>query len=87
MNKTTSQSLKKFLSIAVDMLRPAYARNASEFRRHCIILGTTNELAYLRGLTCNQRIWPVTVGKTDLTRFRADADQLWAEAVVFEAAG
>lgn len=87
MNKTTSQSLKKFLSTAVDMFRPAYARNASEFRRHCIILGTTNELAYLRDLTGNRRIWPVTVGEIDLGRFSADVDQLWAEAVVREAAG
>ncbi|RXV70212.1 hypothetical protein C6W92_00810 [Roseovarius sp. A46] len=87
MNKTTSQSLKKFLSTAVDMFRPAYARNAAEYRRHCIILGTTNELAYLRDLTGNRRIWPVTVGEIDLGRFSADVDQLWAEAVVREAAG
>lgn len=87
MNKTTSQSLKKFLSTAVDMFRPAYARSTSEFRRHCIILGTTNELAYLRDLTGNRRIWPVAVGKIDLVRFAADVDQLWAEAVVREAKG
>lgn len=86
MNKTTSQSLKKFLSTAIDMFRPAYARSATEFRRHCIILGTTNELAYLRDLTGNRRIWPVTVGKIDLGRFSTDVDQLWAEAVVREAA-
>lgn len=87
MNKTTSQSLKKFLSTAVDMFRPAYARTASEFRRHCIILGTTNELAYLRDLTGNRRVWPVTVTKIDLERFSSDVNQLWAEAVVREAAG
>lgn len=87
MNKTTSQSLKKFLSTAVDMFRPAYARTASEFRRHCIILGTTNELAYLRDLTGNRRIWPVTVGKIDLKRFSSVVDRLWAEAVVREEAG
>ncbi len=87
MNKTTSQNLKKFLSTAVDMFRPAYARNAAEFRRHCIILGTTNERAYLRDRTGNRRIWPVTVGQIDLERFTADVDQLWAEAVVREAAG
>lgn len=85
MNKTTSQSLKKFLSTAVDMFRPAYARNTSEFRRHCIILGTTNELAYLRDLTGNRRIWPVAVGQIDFVRFAAEVDQLWAEAVVREA--
>lgn len=87
MNKTTGQSLKKFLSTAVDVFRPAYARAASEFRRHCIILGTTNELAYLRDLTGNRRIWPVTVGKIDLKQFSSNVDQLWAEAVVREEAG
>lgn len=87
MNKTTCQSLKKFLSTAVDMFRPAYARNTAEYRRHCIILGTTNELAYLRDLTGNRRIWPVTVGQIDLARFAADVDQLWAETVAREAMG
>ncbi|SHH01669.1 VapE domain-containing protein [Cognatishimia maritima] len=87
MNKTTSQSLKKFLSTAVDMFRPAYARTASEFRRHCIILGTTNEIAYLRDLTGNRRIWPVNVCKIDLVGFSSDVDQLWAEAVVREEKG
>jgi len=87
MNKATSQSLKKFLSTAVDMFRPAYARTASEFHRHCIILGTTNEHAYLRDLTGNRRIWPVTVRQIDLERFSADVDQLWAEAVEREAKG
>lgn len=87
MNKTTSQNLKKFLSTSVDMFRPAYARNAAEFRRHCIILGTTNDGKYLRDLTGNRRIWPVSVGQIDLKRFGEDVDQLWAEAVVREAAG
>ena len=87
MNKTTSQNLKKFLSTAVDMFRPAYARNTTEFRRHCIILGTTNEATYLRDLTGNRRIWPVEVGEIDLARFTVDVDQLWAEAVARESEG
>ncbi|WP_439524186.1 VapE domain-containing protein, partial [Marivita sp.] len=87
MNKTTSQSLKKFLSTSVDMFRPAYARNVAEFRRHCIILGTTNDGKYLRDLTGNRRIWPVSVGQIDLKRFSEDVHQLWAEAVAREAAG
>lgn len=86
LNKTTSQSLKKFLSTSTDIYRRAYGTNASDYRRHCIILGTTNELAYLRDLTGNRRIWPVTVGKIDLARFSSDVDQLWAEAVVREEA-
>lgn len=87
MNRTTSHSLKKFLSTAIDMFRPAYARNAAEFRRHCIILGTTNENSYLRDRTGNRRIWPVKVREINLTRFSSDVNQLWAEAVTREASG
>jgi predicted P-loop ATPase len=87
MNKTTSQSLKKFLSTSTDIYRRTYGRDAGDYRRHCIILGTTNEGTYLRDLTGNRRIWPVLIGQIDLKRFGADVDQLWAEAVVREAAG
>ncbi len=87
LNKATSQSLKRFLSTAIDTFRRAYGRDAGEYRRHCIILGTTNEGAYLRDLTGNRRIWPVVVRRIDLARFGADVHQLWAEAAVREAAG
>ncbi|KPQ05982.1 MAG: putative P-loop ATPase [Rhodobacteraceae bacterium HLUCCA12] len=87
LNKTNQQNLKRFLSTAIDTYRRAYARDASENRRHCIILGTTNERRYMRDLTGNRRMWPVLVGKIDLARFSTDVDQLWAEAVVREATG
>lgn len=87
LTKATSQNLKRFLSTATDSYRRAYGRDAGEYPRHCIILGTTNEGAYLRDLTGNRRIWPVMVGQIDLVRFSADLDQLWAEAVVREHAG
>lgn len=87
LNKATSQSLKRFLSTAIDTFRRAYGRDAGEYRRHCIILGTTNEGAYLRDLTGNRRIWPVVVRRIDLAQFGADVHQLWAEAAMREAAG
>lgn len=87
LNKATSQSLKRFLSTAIDTFRRAYGRDAGEYRRHCIILGTTNEGTYLRDLTGNRRIWPVLVRGIDLVRFGSDVHQLWAEAVVRESAG
>lgn len=86
-SKTASQTLKRFLSTCIDMFRRAYARDASSFARHCIILGTTNEGAYLHDLTGNRRIWPVQVSTIDLKRLATDVDQLWAEAVVRERAG
>ncbi|MGV0910855.1 VapE domain-containing protein [Martelella sp. FOR1707] len=87
MNHTTSQSLKKFLSTDTDNYRKAYGHDARGYRRHCIIIGTTNEDAYLRDLTGNRRFWPVKVGEIDLARLKEDVHQLWAEAVVRERAG
>lgn len=87
LNKATSQSLKRFLSTSIDTFRRAYARDAGEYRRHCIIIGTTNERTYLRDLTGNRRIWPVLVRGINLARFGEDVHQLWAEAVVREAEG
>jgi hypothetical protein len=37
LNKATSQSLKRFLSTAIDTFQRAYGRDAGEYRRHCII--------------------------------------------------
>lgn len=87
LNKSTSENLKRFLSTSIDTYRRAYARDAGEYRRHCIIIGTTNEGAYLRDLTGNRRIWPVRVGSIDLDRFTRDVDQLWAEAAAREREG
>lgn len=87
MNHTTSQNLKKFLSTDTDNYRKAYGHDARPYRRHCIILGTTNEDSYLRDLTGNRRFWPVRVGCIDLMRLKEDVHQLWAEAVVREEAG
>lgn len=87
MSKTTSQSLKKFLGTRIDTYRKAYARDAQAFKRHCVIVGTTNEDAYLRDLSGNRRFWPVLVGEIDLEGFGNDVHQLWAEAAAREAKG
>lgn len=87
MNKVTSQNLKKFIVTRIDKYRKAYARDAGSFKRHCIILGTTNEDTYLRDLSGNRRFWPVLVDEIDVEGFSRDVHQLWAEAVVREAAG
>lgn len=87
MNKATSQKLKKFLSSPSDTYRKAYGRDAREYPRHCIIIGTTNEDTYLRDLTGNRRFWPVQNGDIDLNGFARIVDQLWAEAAVYEAEG
>lgn len=85
--KATLDAIKKFISTPVDVYRRAYAHNSGHYPRHCVIIGTTNEDAYLRDPTGNRRFWPVCVGAIDVERFGADVDQLWAEAVVRERAG
>lgn len=87
LNKATGESLKRFLSTSTDSYRRAYARDAGEYRRHCIIIGTTNEDSYLRDLTGNRRIWPVQVRRIEVDGLKDSVDQLWAEAVVREAQG
>ncbi|MGY6570566.1 MAG: VapE domain-containing protein [Salinarimonas sp.] len=85
--KATLDAIKAFLATPIDTYRPAYAHTAGSFPRHCVIVGTTNEDAYLRDPTGNRRYWPVKVGSIDIESFSRDVHQLWAEAVVREQAG
>lgn len=85
--KATLDAIKAFLATPIDTYRPAYAHTAGSFPRHCVIIGTTNEDAYLRDATGNRRYWPVRVGSIDIEAFSRDVHQLWAEAVVREQAG
>jgi len=84
--KATLDAIKAFLATPIDTYRPAYAHTAGSFPRHCVIIGTTNEDAYLRDATGNRRYWPVRVGRIDMEAFSCDVHQLWAEAVVREQA-
>ncbi len=87
LGKMASQDLKRFLSASTDKYRKPYDKNAQNYKRHCIIIGTTNEDDYLRDLTGNRRIWPVRVGRIDIVQFKENIDQIWAEALDREAKG
>lgn len=87
LSKVAAQELKKFLSEGTDTYRRPYDKTAQRNQRHSILIGTTNETAYLRDLTGNRRFWPVTTGHIDLAGFKEAIDQLWAEAVIREAKG
>ena len=75
-------AVKAFLTSAIDRYRPAYGRNTIEWKRQCVIVGTTNEATFLSDSTGSRRFWPVEVGVIDLDELAAVRDQLWAEAVV-----
>jgi predicted P-loop ATPase len=76
-----------FLSRQVDRARMAYGRIVSEVPRQCVIVGTTNDLEYLRDTTGNRRFWPVRCQRFDVSALHRDRDQLWAEAAAREASG
>lgn len=74
-------TVKAFLSAVVDKGRTAYARNVRSVPRRCAMAATTNEDDFLRDPTGNRRFWVVPCGTVDLDWFRAERNQLWAEAV------
>lgn len=82
-----SVSLKAFLSRTHDEARMAYQRETTRRPRGFVVIGTTGSSDYLREDTSNRRFWPVCVRRFDLVRLSEVRDQLWAEAVIAEAAG
>lgn len=80
MRKADAESLKAFLSITEDRCRMPYERNVQDYPRRCVIVGTTNDAAYLRDMTGNRRFFPVFIPKIDLDGLTKVRNQLWAEA-------
>ena len=78
------ETIKAFLSTQKDRYRPPYDKQAQDFLRSCIIVGTTNsEHGYLRDSTGNRRYWPVSVRKSERSPWELDeatVAQIWAEA-------
>jgi hypothetical protein len=76
------EAVKAFISSQVDVFRPPYARNSVIAPRACVIVGSTNEGAFLSDMTGNRRFWPVKVAdEIDVGLAAEWRDQLWAEAV------
>ncbi|MBK6704250.1 MAG: hypothetical protein IPG56_11180 [Caulobacteraceae bacterium] len=87
LSRTESERTKAFLSRTHDRARRAYGYASIDQPRRCIFIGTTNDNNYLKDPTGNRRFWPVATGRIDLDALAADRDQLWAEAVIADAAG
>lgn len=87
--KKDIDEIKHFLTKQYDSYRPAYGRHVITVPRQSVLVGTTNELTFLRDDTGNRRFLPVRVmvqkpkyekGWRALTD--EIIDQLWAEAYI-----
>jgi len=82
--KVDTDKLKSFLSKTTDRVRLAYRRNAEDYPRQSVFIGTINPEeggGYLKDTTGNRRFWPVVCKKVDFSGLKENRDQLWAEAV------
>lgn len=87
--------MKSFISRLVDKFRPAYGRVREVRPRQCVVVGTTNEELFLRGVGTGNRRSPVVEIRPELRKCAvtvrewvgAHRDQLWAEAVELFRAG
>jgi hypothetical protein len=76
-----AEARKSFLSSRTDTYRKPYARNVSQSKRHCVVVGSTNSSVFLSDVTGSRRYWVVPVDKVDLDWLRLNRDQLLGEAV------
>jgi predicted P-loop ATPase len=84
----SATSVKAFITSQVDQVRPPYARALADFPRTCIIVGTTNQDAFLADSTGSRRYWVIELDrKVNLPLLTEWRDQLWAEAVAAFNAG
>jgi len=77
-----ANAIKKFASCPTDRYRAVWAKNARDFPRQCVCVGTTNEDEYLKDNTGARRFWPIKTHTIHIDKIEQDRDQLFAEAVV-----
>ena len=74
--------IKAFITSQIDKYRPPYARAVVGVPRCNVIVGSTNEDAFLADPTGSRRFWCIRVpGAVNQDALERDRDQLWAEAL------
>jgi len=79
-NRAEATRIKQIISCRTDRFRRPYAREAQDYPRRCVFVGTTNDDHYLRDDTGGRRFWPIECTMIDLDWIKANRDQLFAEA-------
>jgi hypothetical protein len=82
-------AIKGVITGRVDSFRPPYGRGTNDYPRHFVLVGTTNDDAYLRDSSGNRRFIPVNCGnnKIDVKWIAANREQLFAEAYAIYLSG
>jgi putative DNA primase/helicase len=86
-SRSDLEAVKADIAKPRDIYRPAWGRSVVERDRRCLFWGSTNLGEYLHDTTGARRFWPITVGRVDFAWIKANAAQLWAEALVGYRAG
>lgn len=83
------EAIKMYISKSSDMFREAYARKSKVFRRHWIMIASSNESKLFIDKTGNRRFFPmfcdpekITINYWNDMEERYEAKQVWAEAKV-----
>lgn len=87
--KSAVEQVKGFISREVDTYRPAYGEIKEKRPRQCVLVGTTNDELFLRGINTGNRRQPVVEIRPELRTVEEPVreyvskwrDQLWAEAM------
>lgn len=73
--------LKQFMTTKVDNYRPPYGRTSKSFRRHTVLVGSTNEKEFLTDPSGDRRYWVLPVkSKIDTAKTAELRDSIWATA-------
>jgi hypothetical protein len=73
--------VKAFITCKDDVFRSPYDKRPQHHPRMNVFAASTNDNTPFTDETGSRRFWPVKCGVIDISKLRADRDQLWAEAV------
>lgn len=82
LSRAEANDIKSYLSSTMDTARLSYRRDAQDFHRQFVIMGTTNDEHYLQDRE-NRRFQPITIQRREVIDFKmlqGELTHLWGEA-------